>query len=104
MNPEFVYTNNIPFSKMESFVLESCVVLSGVLTQKLKRLLEDNFLTLKRRKRQWIRKWIEKQQTIDGSLFISQELRNEYLEDFKNILRMSDKNFEYLLNKVKFKI
>lgn len=37
-------------------------------------------------------------------MFISRELRNENPEDFKNILRMSDTHFDYLLNKIKFKI
>jgi len=37
-------------------------------------------------------------------MFISRELRNENPEDFKNILRMSDTHFDYLLNKIKSKI
>ncbi|VVC24152.1 Harbinger transposase-derived nuclease domain [Cinara cedri] len=54
--------------------------------------------------RWWVRQWIQKRKSNGGSMFISRELRNENPEDFKNILRMSDTHFDYLLNKIKFKI
>ncbi|VVC30111.1 Harbinger transposase-derived nuclease domain [Cinara cedri] len=91
---------------MELLVAEACSILSGVLAQQLKqRLTESDRSKLKsRKKRRWWKQWIQKRKSNGGSMFISRELRNENPEDFKNILRMSDTHFYYLLNKIKFKI
>ncbi|CAI6351625.1 unnamed protein product [Macrosiphum euphorbiae] len=92
---------------MESLVVEACSILSGVLAQQLnQRLTESDRSMLKSRKKRrwWVRQWIQKRKSNGGSMFISRELRNENPEDFKNILRMSDTHFNYLLNKIKFKI
>ncbi|XP_022167504.1 putative nuclease HARBI1 [Myzus persicae] len=92
---------------MESLVAEACSILSGELAQQLKqRLTESDRSKLKSRKKRrwWVRQWIQKRKSNGGSMFISRELRNENPEDFKNILRMSDTHFEYLLNKIKSKI
>lgn len=86
---------------------EACSILSGVLAQQLKqRLTESDRSKLKSRKKRrwWVRQWIQKLKSNGGSMFISRELRNENPEDFKKILRMSDTHFDYLLNKIQFKI
>ncbi|XP_025203752.1 protein ALP1-like [Melanaphis sacchari] len=92
---------------MESLVAEACAVLSGVLTKQLKRRLTeiDKFKLKRRRKRRWwVRQWIQRRNNNGGSTFISRELRNENPEDFKNILRLSDTHFDFLLNKIQFNI
>lgn len=92
---------------MESLVAEACAVLSGVLAKQLKRRLTeiDKFKLKRRRKRRWwVRQWIQRRNNNGGSTFISRELRNENPEDFKNILRLSDTHFDFLLNKIQFNI
>lgn len=85
----------------------ACSILSGVLAQQLKqRSTESDRSKLKSRKKRrwWVRQWIQKRKSNGGAMFISRELQNENPEDFKNILRMSDTHFDYLLNKIKFMV
>lgn len=78
-----------------------------MLAQQLKQPLTESDkskLKSKKKRRWWVRQWIEKLKNNGGSTFISRELQIEYPEDFKNILRMSDTHFDYLLNKIKYNI
>jgi len=61
-------------------------------------------LKRRRKRRWWVRQWIQRRNNNGGSTFISRELRNENPEDFKNILRLSDTHFDFLLNKIQFNI
>jgi len=48
----------------------------------------------------WIRKWVAKRDELGASNMLLQELKNEDQMSYKNVLRMSDEHFNYLLNKV----
>lgn len=72
---------------------KACVILCGVLIKQLKlQLTKSDKLKLKRKrkKRWWVRQWIQRRKNNGNSTFISYELRNENLQDFKNILRISN--------------
>lgn len=51
----------------------------------------------KKRKRIWIKKWIQHRSELGFSNTLMKELAEEELEDFKNIIRQSKEQFNELL-------
>lgn len=62
----------------------------------------NKFKLKRRRKIRW--QWIQRWNKNSGTTFVSRELLNENLKDFKNILRIPETHFDFLLNKIQFKI
>jgi len=86
---------------MNDLVVESCAVLSAffatILAKKMERLQD----TRKRKKRRvWVREWIQRRNMLGASNLVSMELKSNFPEDFRNLLRMTECQFEYLLLRV----
>lgn len=91
----------IETSIMNDLVVESCAVLSSffatILAKKIERLQD----TRKRKKRRfWVREWIQRRNMLGTSNLVSMELKINFPEDFRNLLRMTEFQFEYLLLRV----
>lgn len=86
---------------MNELVIKSCAVVSSlfgsILAQNMNAWAESK---QKRKKRRWwVRKWILERNSAAHNL-VDMELRYKYSEDFKNLLRMSEGQFDYLLERV----
>ncbi|XP_062541375.1 uncharacterized protein LOC134209404 [Armigeres subalbatus] len=68
------------------------------------QLADDLTKEMKKKKRVWVRPWIERRMLLGASQNLVNELRMEDPLDFKNLFRMSASQFEELLVKVAPKI
>ena len=87
-------------SSMNDLLIEASAVVSSafgtILARRMKQLSEQK---KKRKKRRWwVRKWILERNS--RATLVHKELRSSHTEDFKNLLRMSEGGFEYLLERV----
>lgn len=82
--------------KMERLVAEACQVMCGVIAGTISKTLSARH---RNKRRWWTRKWILQRSYTNLIKEIS-----EYPEDFKNLLRMSEHHFQYLLKLVSPKI
>jgi hypothetical protein len=73
-----------------------CSVFCGILAYQIVRAL-DRRQEKRRRKRWWGKEW----PLVGASRFIDTELKHRYPDDFKNLLRMTEIQFEYLLSRDK---
>jgi hypothetical protein len=89
---------------MDGIVAEGCAVLCsvfcGILAYKIVRAL-DKRQEKRRRNRWWVKEWIARRPLLGASRVIDTELKHRYPDDFKNLLRMTEIQFEYLLSRVK---
>jgi hypothetical protein len=89
---------------MDGIVAEGCAVVCsvfcGILAHKIVRALHKR-QEKRRRKRWWVKEWIARRPLVGASRFIDTELKHRYPDDFKNLLRMTEIQFEYLLSRVK---
>lgn len=86
---------------MNELLIESCAVVNSVfaaiLAQRMNQMVE---MKGKRKKRRWwVRKWILNRKLGPHNL-VDMELRNSYPDDFKNLLRVSEDQFDFLLERV----
>jgi hypothetical protein len=86
---------------MNELLTESCAVVSSVfaaiLAQRMNQVVETKG---KRKKRRWlVRKLILNRKLAPHNL-VDMELRNSYPDDFKNLLRVSEDQFDFLLEHV----
>ncbi|KAG8294609.1 hypothetical protein J6590_099471 [Homalodisca vitripennis] len=85
---------------MNELVAESCAVLCSTFSAILGERLKLHEQIRKRKKRRyWVRKWILKRSSEVQNL-VEHELRGNHHEDFKNLLRMSEEQYDYLLERV----
>nr|XP_022906871.1 uncharacterized protein LOC111418565 [Onthophagus taurus] len=86
---------------MNELPIETCAVVSSVfgaiLAQRINRLAKSK--EKRKKRRWWVRKWILQRKSGTHNL-VDRELRSNYTEDFKNLLRMSEAEFDYLLERV----
>nr|XP_022910725.1 putative nuclease HARBI1 [Onthophagus taurus] len=86
---------------MNELLIETCAVVSSVfgaiLAQRINRLAKSK--EKRKKRRWWVRKWILQRKSGTHNL-VDGELRSNYTEDFKNLLRMSEAEFDYLLERV----
>ena len=80
---------------MQCLVAEACQVLCGVIADRI----SENLARKRNKRRWWTREWILQRTHINLMKDIS-----KYPEDFKNLLRMSEHHFYYLLELVRPKI
>ena len=98
--PRLVY-NDTP--AMNELVAESCAVVSSIfctfLAERMVR-LRDTMTKKRRQRRWWVREWILRRGISGATNLVDTELKNQYADDFKNLLRMTEDQFEYLLQRV----
>lgn len=86
---------------VELIIVESCTVLSSffctILSKKIDR-LQDTMTGIKRRF--WVRKWILRRKMLGLSNLVNTELKSSFPHDFRDLLRMTESQFEYLLQRV----
>lgn len=63
-------------------------------------LLRQEILRKRRKKRCWIKKWIERRDVLGASNNLCVELQTENEDDFKDMFRVNRTQFYYLLDKV----
>lgn len=90
---------------MASLVAEGCAVMCEVLghyilSQYTDGIRNDKRNKKRRQRRWWVRAWIENRSLSGATHFIDNELCYTFPEDFKNLLRMSEENFHFLLERV----
>lgn len=92
---------------MNDLVVESCAVLSSffatILAKKME-CLQDTITRKQKKRRFWVREWIQRRNMLGASNLVSMELKSNFSEDFRNLLRMTEFQFEYLLLRVTNKI
>lgn len=74
-----------------------CVILANTIVRALHKRQEK-----RRRQRWWVREWITRRPVLGASRFIDTELKHRYPYDLKNLLRMTEMQFEYLLSRPKY--
>jgi len=91
----------IETSIMNDLVIESCAVLSSffptILAKKMERLQDTRKRNIRR---VWVREWIKRRNMLGASNLVSMELKSNFPEDFRNLLQMTECQFEYLLLRV----
>lgn len=86
---------------MAECIVESCAVISSVFSRILVDKLRQSREPIRKQKKRrfWVRKWIL-ERDAEVHRLIDRELRCSHPEDFKNMLRMSGDQFDYLLEHV----
>lgn len=88
-----------------SVAKEGCVVLCEILghyiVSELITINRSEVIKKKRRRRRWwVRECIKNRQWSGATHLIEQELQYKYSEDFKNLLRMCEDDYAFLLERV----
>lgn len=92
---------------MASFVLEATIATCEIIATEIVKdhILSDRKKKKPRRKRRWwTRDWILNRSVTGASALIQNELASTYPEDFRNLLRMSEDHFDYLLQRISDRI
>ena len=93
---------------MASSVAEACAVVGEMLLRQyiVSELINCSEVIKKKRRqrRWWVREWIKNRHRSGAIYLIEQELQFKYSEDFKNLLRMSENDFAFLLERVSLSI
>lgn len=84
------------FAKMQCLIADACQVMCGVISGRISKALSAK---KKKHRRWWTRRWILQR----GCISLGNEI-SEFPEDFRNLLRMSEHHFQYLLGLVSPKI
>ena len=86
---------------MAECIVESCAVISSVFSRILVDKLRQSREPIRKQKKRrfWVRKWIL-ERDAEVHRLIDRELRCSHPEDFKNMLRMSGDQFDYLLEHI----
>lgn len=88
-------------------MLEATIAACEIIATKI---VKDHILTDRKEKkprkkrRWWTRDWILNRSVTGASALIQKELVSTYPEDFKNLLRMSEDHFNYLLQRISNRI
>lgn len=67
-------------------------------------MLRNKRTKTRKKRRWWTRQWILNRHITGASALIQNELCLTYSEDFKNLLRMSEDHFNYLLERISHRI
>lgn len=74
-----------------------CVAIAAYLVLKEQEEEAERHASNKRARRMWVREWIEKRSEVGFTATLYEELKTGDTEMYKNFVRMSLQDFEYLL-------
>ncbi|KAL4719555.1 hypothetical protein ACJJTC_012390 [Scirpophaga incertulas] len=85
--------NTVSLTKRRRIKLLTKVLLK-LLREELIKMIEEE---IHKKKRTWVRGWIDDRDTTGGSIFLLNQLKTQDPEEYRLTLRMTPENFEELL-------